>query len=212
MALGVILVMLPALAADSDISHFIKGIENRYNHAQTLQVAFSESYRIPGHEARTESGELYLRKPGRMRWQYSKPPGKLFVSDGKLLYSYTPDTNRAEKSKLKVTEDMRAPLAFLLGKLDFKKDFREFDAKPEGADTLITALPKSDTLPYKQVAFLVTPDYEIRRLVVTNQDSSVLAFQFDNEKINPPISGKLFQFVPPPGAEYVDLASGEAKD
>ncbi len=55
------------------------------------------------------------------------------------MYLYTPETHRVEKTKLKASEDMRAPLAFLLGKLDFAKDFRDFDLKPEGKNYLITA-------------------------------------------------------------------------
>src|SRR6185437_5283464 len=201
-ALGAILAIVPAMAADSDISHILKGIENRYNHARTLRVSFSESYALPGRSRRTESGELFLRKPGKMRWQYTDPAGKLFISDGKFIYSYTPDTNRAEKSKVKETQDMRLPLAFLLGRLDFKKDFREFDAKPEGENTFITALPKSNDLQYRKVAFLVAPDYRIRRLIVTGQDHSVLEFTFTGETINPPVNDAMFKFVPPPGAEY----------
>ena len=64
-----------------------------------------------------------------MRWEYSQPAGKLFLSDGKLIYYYNPIANRAEKMKLQESEDMRAPLAFLLGKLDFQKDFTRFQAE-----------------------------------------------------------------------------------
>ena len=71
-----------------------------------------------------------LRKPGRMRWEYSQPKGKLFVSDGKSLWLYTPADNRAEQMKLKESEDMHAPLAFLLGKLNFEKEFRNLRARP----------------------------------------------------------------------------------
>ena len=53
---------------------------------------------------------------------------------------------------------MRAPLAFLLGKLDFAKEFRDFDVKPDGANYLITAKAKTDQLPYEKVEMLVTPD------------------------------------------------------
>src|ERR1700747_2682365 len=113
-------------AADTiDVSRTLHGIEDRYNRTQTLQLSFTESYQ-QGARTRVEKGDLFLRKPGRMRWQYSAPAGKLFVSDGKFIYSYTPQDNRAEKMKLKETDDMRAPLAFLLGRLDFNKDFREF--------------------------------------------------------------------------------------
>lgn len=193
-----------ATPADLDVSSVLRGIEHRYNQTRTLEVAFSETYSLPGRGRRTEKGELFLRKPGRMRWQYSEPPGKLFVSDGKFVYFYSPETNRAEKMKLKETEDMRAPLAFLLGRLDFNKDFREFHARPESGGTFITAIPKSDKLPYSEVSFFVTPDFVIHRLVVTGQDRSVLEYTFDGEKTNLPLNDNLFRFEAPPGAEFID--------
>ncbi len=76
---------------------------------------------------------LMLRKPGRMRWDYSQPTGKLFVSDGKFLWLYTPAENRVEKMKLQETDDMRAPLAFLLGKLHFDKEFRNLQGTAGGS-------------------------------------------------------------------------------
>jgi outer membrane lipoprotein carrier protein len=189
-----------------DVDRTLKGIEDRYNHAQTLQLGFTETYRQQG-RARVEKGELYLRKPGRMRWEYTAPSGKLFVSDGKFIYSYTPQENRAEKMKLKEADDLRAPLAFLLGRLHFTDDFREFRARPEGGDVFITAIPKSDKLPYTEVSFLAAPDNSIRRLEVKGQDNSVLEFSFDNEKKDPPLQDSLFRFEPPAGAEYIDSSN-----
>src|SRR5580658_6918121 len=157
---------LPVQAADVDLNTLLKGIEQRYNRAQTLQVHFVESYSVQGRARKSESGELTLRKPGRMRWDYSAPSGKLFVSDGKDVYLYTPDVHRVEKAKLKASDDMRAPLAFLLGKLDFAKDFRDFEVKPEGTQFLITAKAKNDSFPYEKVQMLVTPDYQIQRLII----------------------------------------------
>src|SRR5262245_47536781 len=143
---------------------------------------------------------LFLRKPGRMRWQYTYPAGKLFLSDGKFVYLVVPDSNRVQKMKAKESEDMRAPLAFLLGRLHFEKEFRNFESRPEGGDTWITAQPKSPNLPYTKVEFQVTPQFEIRRVRVTGQDLSVLDFHFDQEKVNPPLDIKLFQFELPSGS------------
>jgi outer membrane lipoprotein carrier protein len=196
-----------ASAADAvDIDRTLKGIEDRYNRTQTLQLGFTETYHLQG-RARVEKGELFLRKPGRMRWQYTAPPGKLFVSDGKFMYSYAPQENRAEKMKLKEADDLRAPLAFLLGKLHFADDFREFRAHPEDGGIYITAIPKSDKLPYTEVSFLAAPDSTIRRLAVKGQDNSVLEFAFDNERKDPPIQDSLFQFQTPPGAEFIDSSN-----
>jgi outer membrane lipoprotein carrier protein len=99
---------------------------------------------------------------------------------------------------------MRAPLAFLLGRLDFDKEFRNLQARPEGADTRIVAEPKTDNLPYLAVEFVVTKDSRIREVKVTRFDKSILVFTFDQERVDPPLDGKLFQFQPPKGAEVVD--------
>lgn len=195
---------IPTIAAAADLNTLLKGVEDHYNRAKTLEVHFVESYSVQGRARKSESGELTLRKPGRMRWDYSSPSGKLFVSDGKDVYLYTPDAHRVEKARLKSSDDMRAPLAFLLGKLDFGKEFRGFEIKPEGANYLITAQAKTEKLPYDKVEMLVSPAYEIQRLVVNGQDQSVLTFQLDGEKLNPPVNDALFKFQMPAGATLVD--------
>jgi len=200
---------LPLHAADADLNSLLKGVEQRYNRAKTLQVHFVESYTVQGRARKSESGQLTLRKPGRMRWDYTTPAGKLFVSDGKDVYLYTPDAHRVEKTKLKASEDMHAPLAFLLGKLDFVKEFRDFDLKSEGANYLITAKAKSDKLPYEKIQMLVTPDFAIQQLVINGQDLSLLTFQLDGEKVNPPVDDALFKFQIPAGATLVDSEGSE---
>jgi outer membrane lipoprotein carrier protein len=145
-----------AFAGVAGVYGLLKGVETRYNRATTLQVLFREEYTPPGPGGgparRSESGRLTLQKPGRMRWDYSQPKGKLFISDGKFMWLYTPagpsGRPRAERMKVQESDDMRAPLAFLLGKLNFAKEFRNLRARPEGAGTRIVAEPKTDNLPY----------------------------------------------------------------
>jgi outer membrane lipoprotein carrier protein len=193
-----------AVGADARLDGLLKSVESRYNRAKTLQVVFHEDYTPQGKPRRSESGTLLLRKPGRMRWDYDQPKGKLFVSDGKYLWLYTPAENRAEKMKFQESEDMRAPLAFLLGKLNFEKDFRNLEGRTEGAGTRIVAQPKTDNLPYSAVEFLVTADGRIQQVKVTGFDHSILDFAFDQEKVDPALDGKLFQFQVPKGVELVE--------
>lgn len=195
-----------ALGADTpDTGKILKGVEDHYNHIQSLEVNFTERYSGQGRST-TEKGELFLRKPGKMRWQYSVPAGELYISDGKFLYSYHPNDNRAEKMSFKEMDDMRGPLAFLLGKLHFSEDFSQIQVEPDrdSPDHFVIAAPKSGKLPYSQVKFLVSPDAVIHWLMVQNQDGSTLEFTFEGEKKNPPIPESMFRFVPPPGVEYVD--------
>ena len=174
-------------------------------------MLFEQSLTGTGRIGRVESGVLYLHKPGRMRWEYHNPNGKLFLSDGKNVYFYSPATNRAERSKLKESEDMRAPLAFLMGRIDFHRDFREYRTWPEGADTHMVAAPKSDKAPYTSVEFVVNPSFQITFLKVTGHDRSEMLFKLSHEQVNPPIDDKLFQFTLPSGAELVDVNDQEGR-
>jgi outer membrane lipoprotein carrier protein len=199
------LAALPAFAADPQLDTLLKKVETRYNRAQSLKLDFSETYAGLGHApSHTESGTLYLKKPGRMRWEYRSPAGKLFLSDGKDVFLYTPDQQRAEKSKLKLSDDERAPLAFLLGKLDFGKEFRSFETRPEGPDTWIVAEPKNQNLEFSKVEFLAAPDGEILKLRVTGIGNSMTDFAFSNETLNAPVAAAQFTFHPPPGVEVVE--------
>ncbi len=196
------LLALSTLSADPALDKLLDTVEHRYNSVTTLQVSFEETFSAAGRGRKVESGDLLLKKPGRMRWVYKEPSGKLFVSDGKALFYYNPTTKQAEKMKTKETEDLRAPLAFLLGKLDFQKDFQGLESKPTQEGFIITAQPKTDKLPYRQVVFLVSLQHEIRRLIITGQDNSKIDFAFTNERMNPDIDPKLFRFDLPPGATW----------
>ncbi|MBI4905527.1 MAG: outer membrane lipoprotein chaperone LolA [Acidobacteria bacterium] len=196
-------------AADFDLSSTLRKLEDRYNNLKTMQVEFTQtlSYTMQPAAKRTESGVLYLKKPGRMRWDYREPNKKMFLSDGKDIYFYSSSQNRVEKSKLKETEDMRAPLAFLIGRLDFQRDFKEYVVRVEGQDRWITAKPRSGKAPYTEVRFLLTPGLQIARLRVMGHDQSVMEFRFDHEQLNPKLDDKMFQFHPPAGAEIVDVTN-----
>src|SRR5262249_3226547 len=152
----------------------------------------------------TESGTLRMRKPGRMRLDYTDPAGKLFVSDGKDVYLYSPVNKEVEKFKMKESEDMRVPLAFLLGKLNFEKEFQGFESREDNGLTWLSAKPKSENLPYTKVEFAISPEFQIRRVVVTGYDRSVTDFAFDEEKVNPSMDSKIFRFQMPAGAKLVE--------
>jgi outer membrane lipoprotein carrier protein len=201
------------LAAQASTDDLIKQVQQRYNSARTLSVQFTEEYSMQGHVRQPESGTLTLRKQGKMRWDYSHPAGKLFISDGKSVYLYMAADNRVEKLPLKDTDDMRAPLAFLLGRLDMKKEFRDFAARPGDDGTWLDASAKTDNVPYAKVQMLIAGDGAIKELKVVGRDDSELRFHFKEERLNPAVADSLFHFVVPPGAEVVQSVefNGEGK-
>jgi len=200
------IVCLTAFAADFDLPKALRGIETRYNSIKTLELDFEQTYTAPNRARRVEAGKLFLRKPGRMRWEYSKPEGKLFVSDGTDYWYYSPLAKRAEKMKLKEATDMQAPLAFLIGRLDFSRDFGKYTVRQEGALARIQAEPKNlDKAPYREVTFTVSADAQVHFLEVKGQDASTMLFRFKNEVRNPAQKeAALYRFTPPPGVEVVE--------
>ncbi len=195
-------VCLQAAVASAD--GIIRQVQDRYNSVRTLSVNFVENYSLLGHPRSPETGTLLLRKQGKMRWDYTRPAGKLFISDGKTVYLYTAGDNRVEKVPLKDTEDMRAPLAFLLGKLDMKKEFRDFTTSEGEGGSWLKAAAKSDRVPYKTVEMLIGLNGSVRQLKVAGRDGSLLAYAFGDEKLNPPVADTVFRFTIPPGAQVVD--------
>ena len=199
-------------AEEPGVDEVIASVEHRYNRSKTLSVEFTETYTVAGRGHRPETGVLVLKKPGRMRWTYSQPAGKLFVSDGRDVYLFTASDNRVEHSTLKASDDIRAPLAFLLGKLDLKKEFRNFSIRPLGDRAELVADARTDRLPYRRVRMVVGRDGSIGELTVDGRDGSTLGYVFRNEVLNPPVQQQSFQFSIPPGADVVEAvtaASGE---
>lgn len=205
MDLGTLVALALAWAQPAlDVQGVLTKIERRYNTPPTMQIRFEQSFRGAGSPLRRENGILYLRKPGKMRWEYRFPEGKLFVSDGSQVWVYDPAEGVAERGKLKGSDDLRAPLAFLMGRLDFRRDFDKFVAEADGENVRVKATPKSKTSPYREVQFTVSPRGELTQVTVTGQDGSVMNFKFSDEQLNPALADRLFTFQPPPGARVVD--------
>ena len=122
----------------ADVKALAAAVDAHYNHLYSLQAEFTELYRGSGME-RTESGTLWLKKPGKMRWEYRSPKDKLFVSNGKDAWFYVPDDRQARKTAAKKLEDVRSPLAFMLGKT--KLVVSSFSRLPTPSPTGLTPYP-----------------------------------------------------------------------
>src|SRR6266853_5654523 len=113
-----VVVAAPALP---NVHSVAQAVDEHYNHLQSLQAEFTEIYQGSGTE-RTESGTLGLKKPGKMRWEYRSPEEKLFIGDGKTAWLYLPEEKQVRKSSMRQMEDLRSPLAFLLGTTKLERE------------------------------------------------------------------------------------------
>jgi outer membrane lipoprotein carrier protein len=204
----VLLATFSAPARAEDVHQLAQAVDEHYNHLRTLEADFMEIYRGDGAE-RVESGTLWLKKPRKMRWEYRSPKQKLFVSDGQQVWLYLPAERQARKSQLKKLEDLRSPLAFLLGKTKLENELhglsRVVDQAPAGkGNTLLRGVPKAMAERVSEVELEITPSDQIVRIVLTGVDGATTEFRFAELKENRSVGDGQFEFTPPPGVETVD--------
>jgi len=212
-----LLLVLFALAATvagaADVKPIATAVDGHYNHLQSLQAEFIEIYRGSGMD-RTEGGTLWLKKPGKMRWEYRSPREKLFVSNGKDAWFYVPEDHQARKSAAKKLEDIRSPLAFLLGKTKLEKELRGLSLAPDIAtlqsgDMVLRGVPLAMADQLNEIVIEITPEHRIVRLILQAVDGSSTEYQFTGQKEDVPIADSRFQFKPPTGTEVVEGELGQ---
>jgi len=190
----------PAPPTTPSLSEISKRVDQHYNRLHSLSVQFTETYQGMGMK-RSESGTLLLEKPGRMRWEYAKPAGKVFVIDEKYGYSYTPGDAQAERYLAKQLEDFRSPLRFLLGHTRIEKEL--IDLTPEGAGYRLRGVPKGMEQRVAEVTLTVNAEGRIDAIQWKETDGAITEFQLTNELSNPPLAADTFRFQPPPGVMVV---------
>jgi outer membrane lipoprotein carrier protein len=196
--------------AAQDVHQLAHAVDDHYNHLRSLQADFTEIYRGEGPE-RVEAGTLWLKKPRKMRWEYRSPKEKLFVSDGQAVWFYLPAEKQVRKTTLKRLDDIRSPLAFLLGKTKLESELSGLSkavdqSSLEPGDTVLRGIPQGFGGQLSEVQVEIAPSNQIVRLVLVEQDGASTEFRFIHWKENQRLSESLFTFRPPPGVELVEGA------
>jgi len=200
-------------ASGADIKTLAANVDNHYNHLRSLQAEFTEVYQGSGMD-RTESGTVWLKKPGKMRWEYRSPKEKLFVSNGKDAWFYVPEDRQARKESAKKLEDIRSPLAFLLGKTKLEKELRGLSLAPDIApllsgDTVLRGVPTALADQISEIVLEISPDDRIVRLIVQGVDGASTDYHFSEQKEDVAIGDGRFDFKAPAGTEVVDGGIGD---
>ncbi len=193
-------------ARAEEVQQVADNVDRRYNRLSTLTADFTEIYKGAGMQ-RTETGTLSLKKPGRMRWDYSTPREKLFVTDGKKAYFYVPGEKQARQAPMKKLDDLRSPLRYLLGKTRLQKEFDGLTianlAPAKAGDVVLQGVPKAMADRVSRVLLEVSPDGTLDRIVIEELDGSTTEFRLSNQREDVPLADAQFQFHAPPGVEMI---------
>jgi outer membrane lipoprotein carrier protein len=193
-----------ATASAQTADALAKTVDNHYNHLRSLQARYTERYQGLGLD-RSETGTLTLRKPGRMRWAYDSPAGKLFVLDGHSAISYTPGDAQATRIPAKQLDDLHSPLRFLLGHTELAKELDHLTLTPAaGGFFTLSGTPRAMQQRLKSLALTVDAAGQIHAMRLEETDGSATTFTFTDLRENIPTTDADFTFTPPPGVTIVN--------
>lgn len=199
----------PAPTADA----LARDLQRKYDRVVDFSADFVHAYRggVLKQQA-TERGKLLVKKPGKMRWEYTAPERKLFVSDGRKIYSYIPQDKQVIVGTMPKDEQAPTPALFLTGKGDITRDFTATFDKLSDAPAGSIALkltPKRKEPEYESLTLVVEPKtLNLQMLVTIDAQGGRSAFTFSNLKENVGLADNQFVFQMPRNVDVVTDAGG----
>lgn len=193
---------LPAQTPTAQIQ--AERIDKHYNALHSLSVHFTQTYDGMGMH-RKERGILLLKKPGKMRWTYSQPAGKLFFLDGQNAYFYSPGDTEIPRVPAKKLDDLRSPLQFLLGRTRLAKELTNLQIAPaENGSYTLSGIPKNMEKRIAAFSITATASGVIQSMRIEETDGAINNFSFSDEQPNAPATDADFTFHAPAGTHIID--------
>lgn len=183
-----------------------RALQQRYQGIRDFSAEFSQTYRGgPLRVQTTEQGTVAIKKPGRMRWIYTKPERKEFVSDGTDIYFYMPADKQVMVSRVPAEDDASTSALFLTGKGDISRDFTAaFADTPIPGTVALKLTPRRNQPDYEYFIVVLDPGtLQILSLATRDRQGGDSTLTFTKLKENQGISDKEFVFRIPRGVDVV---------
>ena len=214
LALLSLLAMVGPAAAQTTsaaLDEAVRGVEGAYGRMTDLKADFTQTaFNKSLNQTIPASGTVYLKKGGKLRWEYAEPTPQQIVSDGKTIWIYTPTLNQVNTGR--APDALAGPAgSFLsgLGKLREHFHVRLLNPAqpkdPEG-NVQLDLTPKQPLPTLQRLILAFDPNgWQLRRAVVYDQFENTVTMKFTKLAINSGLEDKLFAFVPPKGVATVPL-------
>ena len=199
--------------ARRDVRNIVKHIQARYEKTKDLQADFVQKTKIEGFERPvTSAGKVYLKKPGRLRWDYLDPANEQIYVTHDDVKVYVPEHKQVLIGKLTHMAASQAPLQLLqgVGKLEESFDIQPTTGKERGTGDirLITLIPKereqeSARNLQKIIVEVFPKTYFLRTVSLYEISGNVATFEFSALKPNAGLTNELFDFKIPADVEVV---------
>jgi outer membrane lipoprotein carrier protein len=186
-----------------------RAVQRHYDTVRDFTADFEQAYVGGALKRRTvEKGTVAIRKPGRMRWDYTTPETKQFISDGQRIYFYVPADKQVRVSAMPGADKAPTPILFLAGRGDLLRDFRVEETAPPAGDANTRALklePKQPEPEYTSLTLVVdATTFQMRQLIVVDTQGGSSTFTFRNLRENTGVADSRFVFRIPRGVDVIN--------
>ena len=200
--------LVTPVEAQNDPVALAAKVQQRYISIRDFQGDFVQTYEGGVLRTKTtERGTLAIKRPGRLRFTYTKPERKEFVSDGVRLYTHLVADKQVIVSPAPSAEDGDVPAMFLAGRSDLARDYTPtFTPLPGAASGLLTLklVPRNSESEFESLGIGLDPKtLQIQFLTAVDKQGGRSSFTFTNLKENRGLSDKDFEFRIPRGADVV---------
>lgn len=198
-----------AFATDAGDQILLK-VGEKYAASKRLKASFRQEVPLASvGVVRKATGTVTFERPLRMRWDYVKPTGQIFLSDGEHYWFRPSDSPRVYRRKVdESTLGGKIPLLLLFGDGRISDLFRveESSLRAGGAETLLRLVPKGDGAPEVRRVDLVvkTADLSVREVHLYDRLGGVNRIFLDAVVVDPAVPAGFFRFKAPEGTEVVD--------
>lgn len=200
----------PEAGAAPSLNDVVDKVRETCVRAQDLSALFEQTTSIRSlNQEQRASGILLLKRPNKMRWEYQKPEPRLFVTDGKTLWAYSPADKQVVVQEVGEAFASRLPISILAGDCQLRKDF-EISAvenaatRGSGNFTILDLRPKHVEGGITRMLLEVNlKSYTIERITVFDPSGNTSVYKLSDLKLNPGLNDQQFTFTPPAGVTVV---------
>lgn len=177
-------------------------LEAYYNKISGLSAKIRQknTLRSVGKTQRFE-GTLYIKKPGKLRLDYTND--QTIVIDGGVAWLYSKKSEQAIKRTFKDFAHANIPVAFLLGAASVATDFHISGHDPANP-LMLELVPKGHGAAIKKIKLSLDEAGRIKLMTIFDRSGNITEIEFHEIKDNPELPDRLFHFLVPPGTEIID--------
>ena len=198
------------MAAPPAVGDVVAKLQERYDGTSSFRATFRQEIEIQalGHKLET-GGQVYYRRPGRMRWEFSGPEKQTVVADGSTLWLYQEAQRQVIRMELANAFRTTTPMSFLVGLGELREDFdAELLASPATDRLRLRLRPRAREADVGALVLeLASATYDIVGAVVTDATGGITRWVFSDMERNVPLDDALFEFTVPPGVDVVSPPS-----